>query len=809
MMEKFLKKYYKQLHFNSMPSGVRAKFFDWVKNDTLTDDMRNWVRDYLEHDANGNLVKVDGKYVPKKLPEPDNDADLSEDDARELFIAFQSAFAGMAGDLDSFKDSDHQSRDFVNEYFGAGKLFHTSPATSNCVQGINKILTLLQQHPDLKEYIVKNTVKSDGKPVFESKRKLDELLGKCAPGSAQYNTNNSVQRKIQSIAKTLSDAVGWYSSIDQSSPEYQAIANIKTDLDNVKSEEAFAMDPRKIPTSALNNFRRIYAKTDQTGLLQTLYFNKTVRSRFAKYDNGTITGPIDKAEESVNWQDNSKENFVDEKISDVLTPFQQLQKWVSDTYDDTIKKYEELRGASIFRRKEAKDIFKAIDKNKIKPKDGLKAILDKKADIEKKLDNPVARQHFKWFTEVMETVSAKMPKAVEGAWKNATQMKAVINQIILKATDPKNDDPHAIEKAESAMEIMTAMKYGLLTSKVMDAINGTDFKIFSDKDLSWNKNNDAIQFVTKAFDQSIKAAFKGVGYTVTIIRNKIMMSGMRFKNKDNLNGPLAQRFKEEDTNKRQALLDKNAADQNTIAELQQEIDNLNRSTTQNITQRQANFQQILNRATAEKQANEADYNRYNAAQDIVNNNASAIGEFSDRQARRRDLKREIRDLKNQLAAPGLSMGDSMTISLQIADKQKQVDQLTQEMKSLVSGIKDYRQAKADVTNLKAAHDAYEKAVEAYDKTKERQDSIPLKTARLNEATQEIRELTDAINDRNRALADWPRNNINKVLHLEKYWNFLQGNAKTYGFRTSAAQKDFDTRNANDALLNNYMSQNSL
>lgn len=789
-----------------MPAEIWARFEEWRKNGTLTDDMQHWVRDYMTQNASGDHVK-------KNLPDPNDDNVLSETESRKLFVAFQNAFAGMAAELDSFKDKDPQSANFTNTYFGNGKLFQTSPATQECKDGIAKILQLLNQHRNLQDYIVENTKKSDGKPVFESVDKLQEFLKKCQ--NRQYDTDNSIQKKIQQVAKTLSDVVGWYSSIDQNSPEYQAIYAIKTDLDNVTDKGAFATDPRSIPSDKLKNFRKIYAKQDKSGLLQTLYFNRTIRERFAKYDNGVITGPIDKAEESVNWQDKSKENYVDPKVSDVLTPLQQLEKWATDTYADTLKKYEELRGAPIFRRQEAKDIFAAIDKNKIKPKDGLKAILDKKSDIEKKLNNPVARQHFKWFTETMEPIAAKMPKSVEGAWKNATQMKAVIEQIILRATDPNNSDPHAIEKAETAMEIMTAMKYGMLTSKVMDAMRNTDFNVFSDKDLSWNKN-EGIQFVTKAFDKSIKAAFLGIGYGVTIARNKIIMSGMKFKNKDNQNkSALAQRFNDEDTTKQQALRNQNTADQNTISKLQREINNLTRSTTNNITQRQANYQQILNSSTAIKNANQADYDRYNDAIAFINNNPANPGEFSAKHTKRRDLKSEIQQLKNQLTAyqglnDAVSIAEALAINQQITEKQKEVNQLTQEMQNLAQGIIKHRKAEADVNNLKQAHDAYEQADKNYTRTKQQQDELPSKTARITEATQEINELNRAINERNNALANWPQKNTNNVLYLENYWNWLQtGQTKTFRFSAKAAQKRFNKDNLNDALLQNYISQHGL
>lgn len=804
-----------------MPTDVWKRFEEWRKNGTLTDDMKLWVRDYMTQNANGD-------YVKKPLPDTDNDNDLSDADARKLFIAFQNAFAGMAGDLDSFKDKDPQSADFVNQYFGANKLFKTSPAKQECADGIEKILQLLNQHKNLQDYIVENTKKNDGKPVFESVDKLQDLLKKCqrGPNGQQYNTDNSVQKKIQQVAQTLSGVVDWYSSIPQESPEYQAIYAIKGDLDNVISKDAFAADPRNIPHDKLKNFREIYAKQDKTGLLQTLYFNRNIRDRFAKYDNGDITKPIEKAEESVNWQDKDKDNYVDPKMSDVLTPLQQLQKWVGDTYSDTVKKYEELRGGTIFRRKEAKEIFSAIDKVKVKPADGLDGLLKKKSDIEGKLNNPVARQHFKWFVETMEPIAAKMPKAVAGAWKNATQMKAVIEQIILKATDPNNSDPHAIEKAETAMEVMTAMKYGLLTSKVMDAMKKTEFSIFSDGKLSWNKN-EGIKFVTAAFDKSIKAAFLGVGYGVTVVRNKIMMSGMKFKNQDNQNkSELAKRFNEENTNKQQILRDQNAADQNGIDELTREQHTLNYYIN-NQANREANYRQLIQKQDAIMNPIKANHDAYQNGKNIVDNyeNDSRREEYKKLYQKRHDLKTELTDLRNKLAGyrnktDAVDIAEATSIQQQIARKQQMFDKYDKRLKEIVNDFRNpayitqLRQAYRNVRNYQTDFDKYNKASKERDRLQNRlndlTNSAQTRADRFNEATREIQELNDHINDRNTALNNWPQTNTNKVLYLENYWNWLQtGETKTWRLSTKNAQKTFDINNANDFLLQQHISQHSL
>lgn len=823
-MEKFLKKYFKQLHFNSMPAEVWARFEDWRKNGTLTDDMKNWVRDYMTQNTNGD-------YVKNGLPDPNDNNVLPESEARKLFVAFQNAFSGMAADLNSFKDKDPQSADFVNSYFGNGKLFQTSPAKQECKNGIVKILQLLQQHPNLQNYIVENTKKSDGKPVFESTDKLQALLQDCQKG--KYDTDNSVQKKIQQVARTLSDVVGWYSSIDQNSPEYQAIYAIKGDLDNVLAKDAFATDPQSIPGDKLRNFREIYAKQDKTGLLQTLYFNRTIRDRFSKYDNEEITKPINKAEEDINWQDKSKENYVDPKISDVLDPIQQIQKWVSDTYSDTIKKYEELRGGTVFRRQEAKDIFSAIDKVKVKPTDGLDGLLKKKSDIEGKLNNPVSRQHFKWFTETMEPIAAKMPKAVAGAWKNANQMKAVIGQIILTATDPNNSDPHAIEKAETAMEIMTAMKYGMMTSKVMDAMKQTEFSIFSDGQLSWNKN-EGIQFVTKAFDKSVKAAFLGVGYGITIIRNKVMMSGMKFKNKDNQNkSNLAKRFNDENTTKQQALRDQNTADTRTIYARQQDLQNLNQQGINRgtLNRHQYNLQQINNRMQnndAIRQQNRAGFDTYNTNKQTVDTDATKRQELASLAQQLNDptngLNAQVAQKQNQLRDPatyaGMPDAAANALAMQIQQELNELIKQQQKTNNSYTDLnkqlndpqyqKNLRTASRNMQNSQAAYNAYTTADVAYNQDKQQYDSLNNKIEAFNEATQEINELNRAITARNNALNNWPQQNTNKVLYLENYWNFLQtGKTKTWRLSTKKAQKILNKNNINDRLLMDHISQRGL
>ena len=453
-MEKFLKKYYKQLHFNSMPEGVQARFYEWVKNGTLTQAMQHWTDEYLQHDAHNNLIVINNEYIPNNLPHPNNTADLSDEDAKQLFVAFHKAFSKMNAKLSKIEKDDPQSAKFVKDYFGPGKLFEQANASSTCIAGIDDIRNLLTTNVNLQGHVLRQATDNEGKKLFNTPKDFTDFMNDCRTG--KYNSDPSVQSKIVSVANFLADAE-YNSSIPDT--DKAAIANIINGINNVLADDAFTLNIGSINNTKLNEFRQIWAPKayDQNqpgsakqGLLQTLYYNKNIRSKFAEFDGGEITKHIDGAESEVNWQDKSKENYVDPKIDDVLTPMQQIKKWATDTYNDTFRKYEQLRGGSVFFKQEARYIFDAIDKCKVKPTDGLDALLNKKDEIEGKINNPVARQHFKWFTETMKPIADKMPQAIKGAWNNSTQQKAIIRRIILEATKP-GADPDAVEKAKTAM----------------------------------------------------------------------------------------------------------------------------------------------------------------------------------------------------------------------------------------------------------------------------------------------------------------------------------------------------------------------
>ncbi len=856
-MEKFLANYYKQLHFNAMPPEVRARFDEWVKKGTLTDEMKLWVRDYMTPD-----------HKNKALPDPADINNLDKDEAKKLYIAFQQAFAAMAADKDKFQDSNPQAYNFVDEHFGdSGKPFQISPAKETCKKGIKDIIGLIQMDPVVAQIVLRAT-DSDNKKLFTDPQALGKFIKDCE--AEKFNTNPAVRTKIKIVANRLYDFLYDFTvQGDDSRKVRDEIENIQESLDAVRAPNAFELEPNDISDDKLKDFLEIYAKPDG-GLLQTLYYNKKIRDQFAKYDReGKIIKHIQAAEGDVNYQDSNQAKYVDPKYKDYKTPFQQLKDWAKDTYEDCFKKYEELRGAPLFVMEESKEIFKVIDKEKIKPSDGLKTLLDKAANVEKNINNEEVRQHFKWFVETLTPIAKKMPNAVEGAWKNSTQMKAIIEQIILKATDPKNDDTHAMEKAMTAMEIMNAMKYGLMTSNIMDAMKQTEFSIFSDDKLSWN-NNEAIQFVTRAFDKSIKAAFLGIGYAVTIVKNKISLSNSEFTNRNNRNNSeLAKRFRKAQQNLidgkktlQDEITSQETAKNQKEAEQNDALEKLKTITGK--TEQDA----ILNEAKKRKKDIEDERKKHekkrDEAQEQINKLQSTIDPLKKTMAENEDgynkyneLQRiidgkDVEELREQTNKNNAKILEQIAELQQILTedepdpelKKSRNDAVNQQIVQLRLDITKNKQTLQDaedtqdgrITKAKEAQEQFENAYNAYKGAEEKleptEEALKTENKKLEAAKREIeknnnknkdlfdnvnkfetaatsiQEINKTIDEKQNALDNWDQQHINNILKLEEFWNRLQKGENTAWFgRTSSAQARFDKQK--QILFREFLQKQSL
>ena len=113
-----------------------------------------------------------------------------------------------------------------------------------------------------------------------------------------------------------------------------------------------------------------------------------------------------------------------------------------------------------------------------------------------------------------------MPKAVEGALRNGAQMNQLVSGLIAEAVKQGKT-----KEAKTALEILSVAKYGLSTSRTLNKLREDKelFNVFSNKDLSWNKN-EGVKFVTGAIDKTVRAGVLGVGLAVTGVRNLVSHS---------------------------------------------------------------------------------------------------------------------------------------------------------------------------------------------------------------------------------------------------------------------------------------------
>lgn len=726
-MDEFLLQYYMQLRFNNMPAEVRAQFDTYAKSDDFRGHMKDWKK---------NLM-TDGENNPMPDPtEVSGQWELSDDEWKKLFRAFQTAFRGMDADRKSFKDNK-DANEFLDEYFGAPdlKLFSNGVANDAAdaqIQGDFK--TFLTTYRQSLEIYFKQWGLVDGD--FSYSDLLDGIKSK------KYNTTPAFQEKVKSVAQYLTfyarqpefqTALGLQ---QQNIPDFQAIEN--------------GFDDKTINPQKLDYFKRNYRD-----LLDTLNKKSKVYDVFKAYDKGKISKPFDEAASKVDYGNRDSDDYVPPKRTDELTPWQQLSKNIGDTWSDYMGKYTKFRGDRLYMSNAAKSIVKALDDKKVKmqPTDGLGKLVDNIDNIKSNLlyKSPTAVKHFEWMGKTLKELKDTMPKAFAGALSHGGQMRAIVSEIIMRAVrDGKMDE------AKTAMEVLSVIKYGYTTSKIMDALGKEKLSIFSDGKLSWNKN-EAVQFVTTAMDKSIKWAFMGIGYGITIAGNAYNLHGSKF----NTDG--GKRMK--DTLKN--FNDKDAADRQHLQDLRDTDD----AQRQAITDKLDNMR---NRGLNETNLDNAiSKYRTDIATDQQNIDAQINGVTGAQYATQDELNK-VQQYLYQLEN-GIVPAAAPTVS--IPQTQAQIDALHQ-----------------------TALDKQTKQTQLDRKVKKRQEFSDGKNA--------IGMLSAQVQDRDQKLSEWDEKHQDKYRELMAYWDFLETGRDThtgnlYSWRPGKAsekQKKFD----GNALFQQYL-----
>jgi len=528
-MKDFLTTYYNRLIFRNMQYEQFVQFCGYIKDKKATDNQKIWAEELLKKDpATGEfMTRPDTDiYIPKELPDPEDTTEgLNNDEEWEkLFRAFQQAFQSMDGAKKDFKYND-KAKKFFESYFG------TNPDT-----GVQNMF----QHPKIK-------------PSAEAK-----LYNETTPSGTLYD----FLEKNKNILKSRFASNGYYSILTDDfsytdlldglkNGKYKTSASFRKKLEAVAEyiegnkavlEEA-GISRANIPDMSgydewyddrIAPFRLTQFKNECKNLLNTLQKEPKIREVFANHDNGKISGPLNKALKNQSYDDPKSDDYVQPKREDTLNMKERLAEWWSDTYSDCLEKYAKLKGDRLFFSNEAKNICKHLQKD-LNKTDGLDGVLKNIGSAKDKLK--AAREfksvkHLEWFDKTMNALKndPKLSKVWAGALKNGTHMQALIKEIIIRAIQEGKKD-----EAKTAMELISVFHYDYTTSKIMDALSKEDVSIFSDKNLSWNKNA-GVQFITNALDKGIKFAFMGIGYGITMAGNAIKLSGRKINKYSDKNG---------------------------------------------------------------------------------------------------------------------------------------------------------------------------------------------------------------------------------------------------------------------------------
>lgn len=573
-MKDFLTAYYNRMIFREMSHEQFVQFCGYIRDGKATGNQKIWAKELLKTDpATGAYMTIPGTniYDPKNMPNPDDPTEglgnlaTYDKEWKKLFKAFQNAFQSMDSNKKDFKYNDKATA-FLEKYFGshttaAGTtiqhMFQYAKATGIAKQKIGNrhspatpvtLYAFLKKHKNrLENYLISWEKLNDDFTY-------DDLLNGIDSG--KYDKDPKFRKNMLSVVSILESYVFGDDTM------LRKLGIINANELPVLSDYDSWFDDNITP------FRLQQFQAELPNLLNTLRKESKTREVFAQHDGGKISGPLNKALGNLSYDDPKSEDYVQPKRSDELSFSETVAEWWGDTYSDVLEKYVKFKGDELFFSPEAKVICKHLSKD-LKKTDNLDAVLKNVATTKEKLT--AAREfdaikHLGWFEKTLNEMKAdpKMKKIWAGALQHGGKLQALVREVIIKAV--KEDK---IKEAKTTLELLSVLHFGFTTSKIMETLGKEEFKLFSDKDLSWNKTK-GVQFVTAALDKTIKFAFMGVGYGITAIRNAYQLSQTKIRSYSDATGRLRdahEQHLQSNTDARtnaQNALDANRAHQTTL-----------------------------------------------------------------------------------------------------------------------------------------------------------------------------------------------------------------------------------------------------
>ena len=528
ILNDFLYKYFGALNLQKMPKPVLTRLGGYIdKNDYPNKDVKSWVKDFIirnpAFDPN-NKDSDETKYIVNpdlpdintfkaKATENGPEEKLSDDDIDDLYRDLYNTFQRMS------LSSDDKAKEFAEKYFGNGKLFEPEPLTQQSKYQIKKFFKLVSDN----NLVVYLGLGSDWLKLQKAVNddKLDnpdirKIISSAVQNFSSHTENNNIPADVATAFNELLQQNGAYEELFK-----------KVSVDNTKRDTL-----RKHLSNDKNIFRTLYENKDK------------VYDIFKAYEEDKlVSDQVNKALQKTDYTGKTNQDtYIPAQYKDSQNIVQRFEKWEKETYEDVFKKFVTAHRANIKITKEADPIIKAIDKAKIKPTDDLNVLIDKSKDVANSLRGKppfTAVKQFEWLAERLADYKTNgKSDEISGALRNGKQMKKIVTQLIedtLQGKDnltPKSDD---ILRLKTALEVLSVMQYGTFTSRTMEGVNEAtkDMKLFSDGNLSWNKN-DGIQTVTKVLDKTIGLGIRVAGYAATAGVNQLRRFGVSFNDSDDL-----------------------------------------------------------------------------------------------------------------------------------------------------------------------------------------------------------------------------------------------------------------------------------
>lgn len=765
-VKKFLLAFFKQRHFDDMPSPVQNRWNDLKKNRDFQGNMSKWASD------------LDGRQIPN----------LDPASFKKLYGLFQDVLQNMDSNRESLSSD---GRAFLNDYFGPHKPFSQAQASTEAETDFNELNDVLTAHKAQINTILRTH------NVLSDDFTIDDLMSGLT--SKKYNTDPKFRDKVLRII----DYINTYKNYSEYWPE-----NVPVNFQYTNNmDNWFTVNWNQATTGVLFS-------TQYQQMLSRLTREAKTRDDFTKCDTrGTITKQLNKALKETDYENPNSSNFVKPKVPDEKDFFQRAKDKVQDSYENYLKKFTSSKASRIYFTVYSQEIIKAVDKEKIKPTEGIDAIINAQGKITDRVSSPTAREHFKYLCETLKEVKALVPSAYAGAMGNGRKMRTVIREVIRKAVKDGK-----IDQAKTILEILSVCKYGYTDSKTMNAID----KIFkedkdgflSNKGLSWNKN-EGVQFVTKAADKTLEYLIRGAGRGIVLLKNIYQKNRTKFRGdaenlQNDINAANARRQQEcaaantlATNYQQQTQIQINANNQNLSQLANRAQDPIpNEQAAQQLEQNKLpSLQQNLNQARTDTQARQTAFDTISVQTQDARNRLQAEAEYSQRHGTLSQeintINAEMTKLQNEISALSNTPIDDarkQILTAQLMEQVKAHDEKSKELTDLDNTHNAYVGPNGQQAQDKQAENQYNTAQNALNAAQTIENTAQQEYDDLNNSIQSFRrytteneKLNQAIHDSQEQMQNWDANHVDHYLELMSYWDTLETISKTHSFELATKQ----------------------